>query len=241
MHCRTGDVLVWRATRFYDVLGDITVGTGGLHSGLVFVGKEFAALSECGPSPSDTYVTFFIDKVYPIEEVLGHIWTSGNGAALYHIRRVDGANVQESEAKKILCETLDLKPRSRLHTAYIAVAGYFRWGAVAPVTGQDNSRWQMCSTLATYLLYRMGLLIDQCTPNNVLPHDFYELRFYQRDTYERVTIFDKETYRLDWWLCAFFIQTGQLRPPEIRCAIVDKMLEKYDYPRVDARRACPRC
>jgi hypothetical protein len=233
MNCRTGDILIWRSTGFYDTLSDVTIGIKGLHSGLILVGNQFEELSVCGRSPSQTYVTFLIDKVFPIEEIVGHVWTRPNGAALYHIRRIDGPDIPDDEAIKIIRESLNLKKLSVYHSVYIAVAAFLKWGELAPATGYENKKWQVCSLFIGHLLDRMGLLSHDSVTNNLLPLDFYNVRFYQVDNYERIVIFDKETYKMDWWFSGFLIRSGHLKPLPVNCEIVDTMLANYNYPRAD--------
>lgn len=236
MNFRTGDLLLWRSTSFYDTLSDITGQIKGLHSSLILVGDRFSKLSVCGKSPSNTYVTFLIDKIFPIEEIVGHIWIRHNGAALYHVYRTQGPDITEDVAFKSIDELINMKKLSICHSVYIALAAYFKWGELAPATGYNNRKWQVCSLFIEYLLDRFGLLQDNAVLNNPLPIDFYNLEFYQRYNYERLTIFDKGSYTLYFWFNCFFINSGAIIPEYINHPVVESIMGNYDYPRFDKRK-----
>lgn len=236
MNFRTGDVLLWRATGFYDTLSDIVIQIKGLHSGLLLVGDKFSKFSVCGKSPSNTYVTFLIDKVFPIEEVIGHVWTRGNGAALYHIHRINGPDVNQDLAISAIEELYAMKKLSVYHSMYIAAAAYFKWAEIAPSTGYNGKKWQVCSLFIEYLLDKLELLHPDAVLNNPLPIDFYNLEFYQQYPYENITIFDKGTYTLQSWFNGFFIMGGFITPQPIHHPIVESLMGNYDYPRFDKRK-----
>lgn len=235
MDTRTGDILIWRATGFYDTLSALAAQISGLHSGIILVGEKFSKLSVCGPSPSNTYVSFLIDKIFPLEEIVGHIWTRGNGAALYHIRRTDGPDVNQDIALTALEELASMKKLSIYHSIYIAIAAYFRLGGIAPATGYNGEKWQVCSLYIEYLLDKFGLIQDDAVLNNLLPLDFYNLEFYQKYSYQKITIFDKGTYNLSYWFNAFFISTGFLNPQPVHHILVENIMGNYNYPRFDRR------
>lgn len=235
MNSRTGDILIWRATGFYDTLSDVTIQIKGLHSGLILVGDKFSQLSVCGKSPSNTYVTFLIDKIFPIEEVVGHVWTRNNGAALYHIRRLYGPDVDDNVAIKALEELAAMKKLSIYHSVYIAIAAYFKWADIAPATGYKNRKWQVCSLFIEYLLDKFGLLSSDAILNNPLPIDFYNLEFYQKYPYEKITLFDKGTYTLQSWFSVFFINSGILIPEPVHHPIIESIMGNYNYPRADKK------
>lgn len=236
MNSRTGDLLLWRGTGFYDTLSDIVIQIKGLHSGLILVGDKFSKLSICGKSPSNTYVTFLIDRVFPIEEIIGHIWTRDNGASLYHIHRVQGPDVNDDQALGALEEIFNMKKLSFCHSMYIAVVAYFKWGNIVPSTGYNNKKWQVCSLFIEYLLDKFGLLTDDVVLNNPLPIDFYNLEFYQKYAYQRITIFDKGTYDLSYWFNGFFITCGAIVSHPICHPLVESIMGNYDYPRFDRRK-----
>src|SRR5437764_1142553 len=87
MRFRTGSLILWKSTREWDVISDYTLGLGGLHISLVLVGKSFEKFSKCEPSPTNTYVTFQITSIFPIEEIVGHLWTKANSSAMYILER----------------------------------------------------------------------------------------------------------------------------------------------------------
>lgn len=231
MNFRTGDILVWRSTNFYDALSDSIFMVGGFHAGMVFVGKSFAALSVCGESPSNTYCTFLVDQIFPIEEVIGHVWHRPNGSALFYIRRTEGPDIPEELAFRVLNDFLALEKLPFIYSAYIVSVGYLRIGGVAPSSGYDNKRWHVCSLLIGYCLEHFDLLTPDCISNNLLPLDFYELKFYQRYSYEKIEFFDKQTHTYSFMFSAFFINMGLVQPEPLTCPIVDILLENYDYPR----------
>lgn len=233
MNARTVDILIWRSSGFYDTLSDVVVQLKGLHCGIILVGEQFSKLSVCGNSPSQTYVTFMIDKLFPVEEIIGNIWLRPNGAALYHIRRTGGPDVSERTAFLILSDLLLMKKRSIYSSIYIAVAAYFKMGGIAPGTGYDHEKWQVCSLFVGYLLERFGLLTHDAVVNNLIPLDFYNLGFYQKYEYRRVELFDKGTTSLSWLFTCFYIRTGHIIPRPISHPFVNYMLEKYNYPRYD--------
>ena len=231
MNLRTGDIIVWRSTNHYDLLSENTIMLDGLHSGIVLKGERLKEFSACGPSPSRTYVTFLVDNLFPIEEVLGHIWHRPNGAALYHIRRIDGRDVSDNFAYDVFRDYLALEKRHFSHSVYIAVAAFFKVAGIAPGTGYENKRWNVCSLLIGYCLDRFGLLHDEAVINNLLPVDYFNLTFYQRHAYERVCIFDKKTYTYEWFFAGLLINLGQLKVEPVHNPIVDQVLAGYDYPR----------
>lgn len=235
MNCRTGDILVWRSTTFFDTLSDISIGIKGLHSGLILKGNIFSELSVCGQSPSHIYVTFLIDKVFPIEEIVGHVWTQYNGSCLYLIKRTSGPDVNSGLAITHVKEIFKMKKLSFGHTVYISIAAYFKWGDIAPTTGYENQKWQLCSLFIEYLLDKFGLLSDEAILNNILPIDFYNLEFYQKDPYELITIFDKGTYNIQSWFNAFFINFGFITPEVVHHPIIESIMGNYNYPRFNKK------
>lgn len=227
MDARTGDILLWRSTCFYDILSDLTIGIKGLHSGLILVGREFGDLSVCGKSPTHTYVTYLINLVFPIEEIVGRIWTSCNGSCLYHIKRTEGPNVDSKLAIEEIRRLLSMECLPIGYTVYIAVAAYFRYGGLAPTIGYDNKSWRICSLFIEYLLRQFGLLSQEAVINNILPVDFFNLKFYQRDEYVKYTIFDKGTHEYDFWFTGFYNMTSY----PVSNPIVETILSSYPYPR----------
>lgn len=231
MNFRTGDILLWRSTQFWDKFSDYTIQINGLHCGLIFHGDIIAHYSECGTSPSKTYVTFNVDRIYPLEEIIGHIWSRPNGAAIYVIRRTNGPDVPEEQAVKAYEDMLKMEKYSFKHTIYIAIAAYLRIARVAPITGVNGKRWQMCSTINSYFLYQFGLLDDDAHPNEILPLDFDNLKFWQKDQYEKVVIFDKGTYTSDWLFAGLYNALGMIFFEPVQNDRVNEILGNYNFPR----------
>lgn len=231
MEFRSGDLLVWRSTNQYDLLSESIIMLDGLHSGIVLKGRRLERYSACGRSPTDTYVTFLVDSLYPIEEVVGHIWHRPNGAALHHIRRVGGREISDREAYSVFTEYRSMKKRPFSSSVYISIVAYFRLGEMVHKTGHEGKRWNLCSLLSGWCLERFGFLSDDCVVNNLLPIDFISLTFYQRENYVVDCLFDKGTYRLEWFLSSLLISMGIVSVEPVSSPIVDELLKGYNYPR----------
>lgn len=231
MNLRTGDIIVWRSTNHYDILSENTIMLEGFHSGMILKGERFAQLSAAGLSPSNTYMTYLVDSVFPFEEVVGQVWHRPNGSSLYVIRRVGGKEISEHFAHQVFQEYRNLEKRPFHHVAYIAVAAYFRLGGLAPGNGHENKRWNLCSHLVGYCLERFGLLDDYAITNNLLPVDYYNLKFYQKEEFERICVFDKQTHTLEWMFSGLLNKMGLLTLHPLSNPLVDQILANYDYPR----------
>lgn len=229
MRFRTGDVLLWRTTTKYDILEEHLVLLKGMHSGIILKGSGFGALSECGESPSNTYVTFMIDKIFPVEEVVGAVWYRPNGAAMHLIQRISGDDIEESTAVEAYKDLISMNRLSFCHSVYLTLAGYFRMGNLMSQT--VGSRSNVCSSVSAHLLNKFGLLDSHAVVGNILPTDFYDLRFYQSEDYRRIDVFDKMTYSYAWYLSAILINLGLFVPDRLHSPTVDKILDKYDWPR----------
>lgn len=232
MRFKTGDILIWRSTKFYDSLGENTIQLPGYHAGVILVGKKISKLSTCGESPSSTYITFLVDKIFPIEEVIGYVWCKPNGSSLHLIERMTGRQISEKETYDVLKDFLCLVKRSKFDTVYIAVAAYFRFGGISPETGHEKKRFGFCPATVSYFLDRFGFIRKDAVMNNLLPMDFYEKRFYQIEEYRRIDIFDKHTRDCGWLFMTPLIRWGFVKPRICRCPVVDKILSDYDYPRI---------
>lgn len=230
MDLRTGDIIVWRSTNYYDILAESTIMLKGLHSGIVLIGKKLRKLSVGGISPTNTYVSFLVDSLFPIEEIIGHVWHRPNGASLYHIHRTSGRDIPEKEAYRVFKKYLSMKKRPFFDTIYISMAAYFKWGGIAVKTGYDNKRWNLCSILIAYCLNEFRLLSPWTEENNLLPIDFLDLKFYQSENYESICIFDKGTHTIEWFFCGLLINLGQLEVNPMHNPLVDYMLTGYNYP-----------
>lgn len=223
----TGDVMVWRSTSYYDLLYETLFFMPGLHCGVVLVGESFARLSSRGESPSRTYVTFLVDEVYPIEEVIGHVWHRPNGASLSVVTRRGGPVVPERVAYAVVNDLLSMTPRPYADTVYIATFAFLRFGDTLPATGVDGQRWNLCSVVVGYILRRLGLV--SISENNLLPQDFYDCQFGQTARYETITLFDKETYRMDWLVTGLLAPFGHDSPRAVFHPVIDKLMRDYDY------------
>lgn len=231
MKLRTGDILIWRSTGCYDLISESLICLRGLHTGIILKGKIFAQLSVCGESPTNTYVTFLVDRIFPIEEVLGHIWHRPNGCSLHIIKRIGGRRVSSKEAFDLFNEFVKMKKRPASHTVYYACTAYLKVGGLIPETGHKNKRFHICPSLIAWFLDKFGFLHKKAKLNNLLPIDFYQCRFYQIEKYKRVTVFDKGTGEWNWFLTIPLIQWGVVKPKPIRCLKIEEMLGHYDYPR----------
>lgn len=231
MKFRTGDILIWRSTIFFDMLGENTILLPGFHSGVILMGPEFAPYSRCGPSPSHTYTTFLIDQIFPVEEVVGHVWTKANGSSLDIIQRIDGRDIPSKEALEVYLRFKRLKKLNPGYTTYLAVAAYFRYGGLMPGTGHKGYRYHFCPSTVSFFLDQFNLLYDNSDLNSLLPRDFYYLDFYQKDCYRRVPIFDKRTNEFSWWILSPLINLGLIDCQEHECPLINQIMGNYDYPR----------
>jgi len=230
MKFRLGDILLWRSTNLYDALGENTIMLKGFHAGIVLIGRSFEPLSSCGKSPSNTYVTFLVDKIFPIEEVVGHIWYRPNGASLYHIKRKNGRDIPEKEAYSLVKDYFRLDKLHFTHTIYLAVAAYFKMGGVIEGPIRYGKRYNLCSTLIAHFLFQFRILRDDAIVTNLLPMDFYDLNFYQKDEYERVEIFDKQTHTYRWLFLSMLERLGKIEFKPMYNTAVGEIIKDYDYP-----------
>ena len=253
---RTGDLLLWRSTVFYDLLGEYSLRIGALHVSMIFVGKEFEKYSVCGASPSGTYVTFQIKNIYPIEEVIGHIWSKPNGSACYVLRRSlpdkqkrprmlscikeggegrerrqAGADIPSELAIQIYEEYKKLDQVSPFRTTKLAIYAYLGIGYIEDDPIQTKTNFGLCPWFVGYLLAKMGCLHSKADINSLLPYDYLELQFYQRETYVKEEIFNKETLSLSWFMAAPLVSWGLISPEPQVNENVEKILGDYNFPR----------
>lgn len=233
MKTRTGDILIWRSTHWYDLLSESTILLKGYHSGLILKGERFSSLSTCGPSPTHTYVTFFVDKVFPLEEVVGHIWYKPNGTSLDLIKRIGGRRVSSKEAYDVFQDYLNLKKRPNSHIVFYACAAYLKVGQILPETGHEKKNFRLCSGFIAYMLKRFGFLDKRAIVNNLLPVDFWNCRFYQTQKYKRVNIFDKGTAELAWFLMLPLFRHEVIKKRPVRSKKVEKIMGHWNYPKSD--------
>lgn len=219
---KTGDLLIWRATDFWHQILENILFHPGFHSGLILTGAKFSSLA-VNPSPSHTYVTFFIDQIYPLEDVISRIWYRPNGLSLHLISRVSGENISEDEAYNILLDYLSLPALPRIYSVGLAVTAYFRINIQEnPV--DKNYRYRFCPAAVSYLLYKFGYLRSSAILNDLLPVDFYNLTFYQRERYIRIDIFDKYFPSLQWMFSRLFYRLGYINYDPLYCDFIDDFL-----------------
>lgn len=230
MRFDTGDVLLWRSTSLYDMIGENTIMLKGFHSGIILCGKIFENMSSCGKSPSDTYVTYRVDKIFPLEEVVGQVWHRPNGASLHLVKRKSGRKIPEKESYDILNKYLNFEKYDFYNTAYLAVAAYFKMGDLLEDPEKDEARYQLCSTFIGYILKDMGIICENAILTNLLPVDFYDLHFYQKDKYKLIEIFDKRTHTYEWLFVAMLEKLGQIEFISIENKKINRILRKYNYP-----------
>ena len=247
---RTGDLLLWRSTVFYDLLGEYSLRIGALHVSMIFVGKEFEKYSMCGASPSATYVTFQIKNIYPIEEVIGHIWSKPNGSACYVLKRLQpdrqkrqrtleigktkrksGEDIPIQLAQEIYEEYKQLEQVSAFRTTKLAIYAYLGIGYIEDHPVETKTNFGLCPWFVGYLLAKMGCLHSKADINSLLPYDYLELQFYQRETYEKHEIFNKETLSLSWFMAAPLVSWGFIEPQPQTNENVEKILGNYEFPR----------
>lgn len=224
---RTGDIVLWRTTNWNDILYENLIMIDGLHTGIALVGESFELLSSFGKSPSNVYTTYLLDYVFPIEEVIRRIWVSKRGVSMYHIARQNGPEIDENVAFDTLLQYLNMEKLSGLYAAHIGIMAFFRYGGALHESGYNNKRWNICSLLPMYILWKLDLLLDNAQLNNVLPIDYKNLSFYQKYSYEVDTIFDKKTSNLDWCLYKIVRNLFQESNDPIRSERVERLLKNY--------------
>ena len=227
MDFELGDIILWRTTKFNDIISENTIMLKGLHTGIILKGKKFERLSKYGKSPSNTYTTFLIDQVCPIEEIVSRVWYRPNGCAIYLIKRQNGNKICASKMYSLIIEYLDMDKLDYTNTVYLSVAAYFRLGGILEGPTPDNCRYMLCSTFAGYILHQLGILSEDAVVTNLLPIDFYELNFYQKDEYKRITIFNKRIHTYQWLFMSMTQHLGQLTIDEIESKNVNNILKDY--------------
>ena len=228
---RSGDILLWRSTTLFDMVSENIFMLKSFHAGLILTGKSFESFSACGRSPSDTYITFRVDKIYPIEEVVGQIWFRPNATSLYLIHRCDGRDISEEEAYRTIIKYFELDKCGFESTIHLAIVAYFRKGEFMADPVRTKNRYHLCSVLIGHILSEWGLLREDAVITNLLPIDFYGIRFYQKYRYKRIKLFDKRTYTYRWLFTAMLERLGQLKFDPIDNTFIENFLQGYSYPR----------
>lgn len=232
MRFNTGDVLVWRSSNLYDLIAETLIPLPGYHCGVILCGGELEKYSKAGKSPSATYVTFLVDQLYPIEEVIGHIWHRPNGVSLIHIQRMDGFNVNGNVVANAFDRFIALEKQPFINTVYASLMAYFRIGDMLPSTGYNGQRHNVCSIIVGHFLTLFGYM-DTVT-NNLLPMDYANLRFGQTVPYQRHLVFDKGTNRMGWALTSLLdaIGSAPMATPIVHPQ-VSEILKNYPYPQTN--------
>lgn len=221
MKLRTGDILVWRLTHYNDLIGEHTIGLPGFHCGLILHGDH---LTQNGSvSKTHTYIIFSY-QIYPIEYVLEKIWKSRNGSSCYIIHRTNGENIPLSKTKELIKYYFSFPESSSSIIVYSCILSFFNISNISPI--YNNKYIKICSFLIAYMLKNMGLIHDTNKTNNLLPMDYYDLRFYQKYNYIKVCIFDKKICNYEWWLTSLTIALGWFHPDPMFLDF-DTLLQKF--------------
>lgn len=227
--CKTGDILITRSTQLNDLIGDYTIGLGGLHTAIILRDPLFEKYSICGNSPSGIYCTILIDKICPIEEIIGQIWTKPNGCEVTLLTQSSTSSsispdiVMQSILDFRTYETVDGLTMSRM-----AILAFFKIGYYDDDMIKYRINYGLCSQFVGKVLYDLGLIHPDTDVNSLLPHDFYELNFNQICEYKKIIIFDKDNFNLGAMLKLSILKnTSKYTNP-----IVDKLLKNYNFPRV---------
>ena len=180
MNFRTGDILLWNSTVFFDLLGDYTLGLGGYHSSIILKGECFAQFSTCGPSLVHTYVMFQLTKIFPLEEVVGALWTKPNGSSLYILKRSrKEPDIAEEFALKIYQEFLTFKKVDMYRTTRLAIMAYLNIGYYEDDPIATKTNYNLCPWITAFFLVKFGLIKEDADINSLLPYRFFQLDFHQ--------------------------------------------------------------
>lgn len=236
MKFRTGDIFLWNSTVFFDLLGNYTLGLGGYHSSIILKGKSFEQYSQCGPSPSDTYVMFQLTKIFPLEEVVGVLWTKPNGSSLYILKRSKkGKDIDEELALKLYQEFLTFKKVEMYRTTKLAIMAYLNIGYYEDDPIETKTNYNLCPWIVGFFLVKFGLIHDKADINSLLPYRFFELNFCQKEKYRKIEIFDKKTMSLSWLFSSPLVVWGFTDSPDsanqYKNEKVEEIMGDYDFPR----------
>ena len=229
---RTGDILLWNSTVFYDLLGDYTLGLGGYHSSIILKGKSFEQFSECGSSPTDTYVTFRLIKLFPIEEVVATLWTKPNGSSLYILKRSSKfSDISEELALTVYQEYSKFYKVDNYRTTKLAILAYLGLGYYEDDPIETKTNFNLCPWLVAYFLVRFGLIKEKADINSLLPYNYFNLDFYQKQKYKKIEIFNKGTMSSSWLLASPLIVWGLVDVKEQRNSRLERIIGDYPYPK----------
>lgn len=232
MKFRTGSLILWKSTREWDVISDYTLGLGGLHISLVLVGKSFEQFSKCGPSPTDTYVTFQITSIYPIEEIVGQLWTKPNSSAMYILHRKNKhPNICEQFALESYVEYISMEKVSVARRTRLAVLAYFRLGFLEEDPVKNKINYNLCPWFVGWMLFRFGILSKEVDLNTLLPFDYLKLKFGQRHEYYKIEVFDKGTMELGKGIYGLLENLGLIEFESHENELIDEIIGNYEFPK----------
>lgn len=224
---KTGDIAVWRSSTIYDRIFEVGFRLPSYHVGVILKGPIFEDLSDCGKSPTDTYVTYFVNKVTTFENLVANLWFRPNGTSLHLINRITGKDISQQRAYKIWQKYSKLKCLPFYHTAMLAVTSYFRVGGIYSDTYYEKYRYHLCPSSCGYVLHKFGYIRDDAIIANLLPIDFFELKFYQTEKYQRITIFNKHHCHKGLFT-GFMERLSLIKFTPICNDLVNEILEEWD-------------
>lgn len=226
--CKTGDILISRTTKLHDLIGEYTIGLGGLHCAIILRDPLFEKYSECGSSPSGIYCTLAIDKIFPIEEIFGQIWIKPNGCELVLIKRKSDTIINPKLAMDSILEFRTYEPCNSTMKTRMAILAFFKIGWIDDDMIKTKINYGLCSQFVGKVLYDLGLVDLESDVNSLLPHDFYNLEFKQTEEYERIVIFNKDNFNIGSMIKLSLLNKKQ----KIVNALIEKLLKNYNFPRV---------
>ena len=229
---QTGDVIISCTTQLSDLLGDFTIGLKGMHCSVIMCGKEFEKYSVCGKSTSDTYCTFLVDKIFPLEEICGAIWTKPNGSKFIHIKRLTGPEISVHTLIESLEDFKTYEKVDSLRSTRMAIFAYLKLGSLDQDLIESRLDYGLCSQFVGKVLYDCGLLQPDAVVNGLLPYDFDYLKFYQKYKYRRIVIFNKRMLNFQALTRNSLIHLGFIEPESFTHPAVEAILGEYDFPRV---------
>lgn len=222
----TGDILVWDTNIWYDLILGVISDIKPAHVGIILKGENFRELSK-RESPSNTYVTYLIDRVGPIEDVLSRLWKRKDCNSVHLVRRVSGWPADDLSIITAFKEYHSTRKANPLVTAKMFIVACTKIGERFPRFLTSSGRYMLCSAFSAYLLKEGGLLTHDALPTNLLPSDFFRMQFYQRYKYERVLIFNKGTSGWNWGLYMLTAKFSSERMESIRSERVEEIVGEW--------------
>ncbi len=232
MNFRTGDIVLWRSIREFDLLGEYTIGLGGLHCSIILVGKSFEKFSKSGPSTTDTYVTFQITSIYPIEEIVGHLWTKPNSCSLYILKRDKREKeIPEQLALEAYEKYITFEKVGEIRRVRLAILAYLKMGQLDDDPRETDINYNLCPWFVGWMLAQFNIISRKADINSLLPIDFYNLEFGQKHKYKLHTIFDKETMNFRIGYMSLFENLGWIEFESHENEKVESIIGLYPFPR----------